>query len=55
VALLATFVHFYAQENLPYNLVVVASAEEESSGKNGLNSVLKHLPEIDCAIVGNLP
>ena len=52
VALLATFVHFYAQENLPYNLVMVASAEEESSGKNGLNSVLKHLPEIDCAIVG---
>ncbi len=52
VALLATFVHFYSQENLPYNLVMVASAEEESSGKNGLNSVLKHLPEIDCAIVG---
>nr|WP_315147434.1 M20 family metallo-hydrolase [uncultured Flavobacterium sp.] len=52
VALLATFVHFYGQENLPYNLVMVASAEEESSGKNGLNSVLKHLPEIDCAIVG---
>lgn len=52
VALLATFVHFYAQENLPYNLVMVASAEEESSGKNGLNSVLEHLPEIDCAIVG---
>lgn len=52
VALLATFVHFYAQENLPYNLVIVASAEEESSGKNGLNSVLQHLPEIDCAIVG---
>lgn len=52
VSLLATFVHFYDQENLLYNLVVVASAEEESSGKNGLNSVLKHLPEIDCAIVG---
>ena len=52
VALLATFTYFYAIENLPYNLVIVASAEEESSGKNGLNSVLKHLPELDCAIVG---
>ncbi|BDB53179.1 M20 family metallo-hydrolase [Flavobacterium ammonificans] len=52
VSLLATFVHFYGQENLPYNIVIVASAEEESSGKNGLNSVLQHLPELDCAIVG---
>lgn len=52
VSLLATFVYFYSNENLPYNIVMVASAEEESSGKNGLNSVLKHLPELDCAIVG---
>jgi len=52
VSLLATFTHFYASENLPYNIVMVASAEEESSGKNGLNSVLKHLPELECAIVG---
>jgi acetylornithine deacetylase len=52
VSLLATFVHFYKTENLPYNIVIVASAEEESSGKNGLNSVLKHLPELECAIVG---
>ncbi|MFV7236548.1 M20 family metallo-hydrolase [Flavobacterium sp. ZB4R12] len=52
VSLLATFVHFYPNEKLPYNIVMVASAEEESSGKNGLNSVLKHLPELECAIVG---
>lgn len=52
VSLLSTFVHFYSHENLPYNIVMVASAEEESSGKNGLNSVLKHLPKLDCAIVG---
>ena len=52
VSLLATFTHFYNAENLAYNLVMVASAEEESSGQNGLNSVLKHLPELDCAIVG---
>ena len=52
VSLLATFVHFYSNENLPYNIGMVASAEEESSGKNGLNSVLKQLPELECAIVG---
>jgi acetylornithine deacetylase len=52
VSLLATFAYFYSDENLPYNIVMVASAEEESSGKKGLNSVLKHLPQLDCAIVG---
>ncbi|PVX47375.1 acetylornithine deacetylase [Flavobacterium sp. 103] len=52
VSLMATFVYFYAKENLSHNIVIVASAEEESSGKKGLNSVLKHLPELDCAIVG---
>ena len=52
VSLLATFVYFYEKENLPYNIVIVTSAEEESSGKNGLNSVLKHLPELSCAVIG---
>lgn len=52
VSLLATFNWFYEATNLPYNLVMVASAEEESSGKNGLNSVLQHLPKLDCAIIG---
>jgi acetylornithine deacetylase len=52
VSLLATFTHFYTQENLHYNLVIVASAEEENSGKNGLNSMLPIIPKIDVAIVG---
>lgn len=52
VSLIATFTHFYAQENLKYNFVIVASAEEENSGPNGLNSTLSHLPEIAFAIVG---
>ncbi len=52
VSLIATFTYFYAFENLPYNLIIAATAEEESSGPNGLNSILKHLPEIDVAIVG---
>lgn len=52
VSLMATFTHFYALENLKYNLVIVASAEEESSGPNGLNSMLAIIPKIDVAIVG---
>ncbi len=52
VSLLATFTHFYSQPNLQYNLVIVASAEEESSGANGLNSMLSIIPKIDVAIVG---
>lgn len=52
VSLIATFVHFYNYEHLKYNLVLVASAEEESSGPNGLNSMLAIIPKIDVAIVG---
>ena len=52
VSLLATFTYFYHHKNLKYNLVVVASAEEESSGKNGLNSMLSIIPEVAVAIVG---
>lgn len=52
VSLLAAFTYFYSHKNLKYNLVVVASAEEESSGQNGLNSMLSVIPEIDVAIVG---
>ncbi len=36
----------------PYNLIFLASAEEEISGKNGLESVLPILPAIDFAVVG---
>lgn len=52
VSLLATFVYFYEKENLKYNIVIVASAEEENSGMNGLNSMLPIIPPIDVAIVG---
>lgn len=52
VSLIATFTHFYNKQDLNYNLVIVASAEEESSGDNGLNSMLPVIPHIDFAIVG---
>lgn len=35
-----------------YNLLWVASAEEEVSGQNGFSRVLPHLPHIDLGIVG---
>jgi len=52
VSLIATFIHFYTKKDLKYNLVIVASAEEESSGKNGLNSMLSIIPKVDVAIIG---
>lgn len=52
VSLLATFTYFFNSDKLNHNLVIVASAEEESSGPNGLNSMLPIIPKIDVAIVG---
>lgn len=52
VSLIATFTYFYNQTDLNYNLIIVASSEEESSGPNGLNCMLDILPKIDVAIVG---
>lgn len=51
VSLLATFVHFYEAE-MPFNIIFAGTAEEEISGKNGVEILLNHLPKIDCAIVG---
>ena len=36
----------------PYNLIFLASCEEEVSGKNGIESVLPELPTIRFAVVG---
>ena len=52
VSLIACFTHFYNQENLDYNLLMVASAEEESAGKKSLRYLIPDLPQIDVAIVG---
>lgn len=52
VALISTFLHFYDQEALSYNLILAATAEEEISGRNGVESLMEELPEIDLAIVG---
>ena len=52
VSLITAFCHFYKLENLKYNIVIAATAEEEISGKNGIESILTSLPKIDFAIVG---
>ncbi len=52
VSLLALFTYYYHQKDLNYNLLMVASAEEESAGENSLVGLLPKLPHIDVAIVG---
>ncbi|QNF34954.1 M20 family metallo-hydrolase [Adhaeribacter swui] len=52
VALLATFRHYYDQENLAYNLIMAATAEEEVSGVNGIELIIPQLGPIEFAIVG---
>jgi len=52
VSLIACFLYYYSKTDLKYNLVIAATAEEEISGSNGVESLLPHLGKIDCAIVG---
>lgn len=52
VSLLATFMYYYDKENLPYNIVYAASAEEEISGLNGIEVILPELENLEFAIVG---
>ncbi len=52
VCLLHTFLHFYEKE-LPFNLILVLSCEEENSGPNGMKKVWPQISEtIDFAIIG---
>lgn len=51
VSLFATFIHLNSI-NRNYNLIFLASCEEEVSGKNGIESTIPLLPHIDIAIVG---
>ncbi|WP_373495307.1 M20 family metallo-hydrolase [Aquiflexum sp.] len=51
VSLIVVFSYFYKKE-LPYNLFIAATAEEEISGPNGIESILGQLPAFELAIVG---
>lgn len=52
VSLVATFLYFYAREDLRYNFCIATTAEEEISGINGLELVIPDLGPLDFAIVG---
>jgi len=52
VTLFAVFVHLYAERDLPYNLLFAASAEEEISGAQGMESLISEWEPLDLAIVG---
>ena len=52
VSLIATFLFFYEKEDLKYNIVLAATAEEEISGHNGIEILLPELGKIDFGIVG---
>lgn len=51
VSLLAAFRALTAKEQ-PYQLIYACTAEEEVSGKNGVESILPQLGRIDLAVVG---
>jgi len=52
VTLLAVFGHFNQKNDLPFNLIYAASAEEEISGPDGMASLINELGTVDLAIVG---
>lgn len=52
VSLIVTFLYFYDKQDLKYNIIIAATAEEEISGTGGIEYTLPYLPTIDCAIVG---
>lgn len=52
VSLIAVFLEFYDQKDLPWNLIIAATAEEEISGKGGIEEIIPLLGPVDFAIVG---
>lgn len=53
VSLLAAFRHLISSPvERPYSLIFAATAEEEVSGRNGVESILPELGNVDLAIVG---
>lgn len=52
VSLILTFLYFYEQTGLKYNLVLATTAEEEISGVNGLELIIPELGKLDFGIVG---
>ena len=51
-SLIVTFCHFYDNPHLTHNVALAATAEEEISGREGLEMIVDDLPPIAFAIVG---
>ena len=47
VSLIATFIHFFNREDLPFNIILAATAEEEISGTNGVELLLNNEQFLD--------
>lgn len=52
VSLTAAFLHFYELEGLRYNLCLAVTAEEEVSGRGGLEMIVPELGPLEFALVG---
>ncbi len=52
VSLLSCFLYFYDKTDLKFNLIYAATAEEEISGKNGVELLIPELGELYFGIVG---
>ncbi|MCC5932185.1 MAG: M20 family metallo-hydrolase [Cyclobacteriaceae bacterium] len=52
VSLIMAFLHFYDKKEMPVKLALVASAEEEISGKNGIEKVFADGFQASMALVG---
>jgi len=52
VSLIAAFRYFYDKKGLKYNFCLAATAEEEISGRNGIELIIPELGPLDFAIVG---
>jgi acetylornithine deacetylase len=52
VSLISVFLHFYLRSDLPYNLCLAVTAEEENSGQKGIQCILGDLMPISFSIVG---
>ena len=52
VSLMATFLYFSQFDTIPYNLIFAATAEEENSGINGIESILEMIGPVSLAIIG---
>ena len=52
VCLLLTYLHYYERTDLPVNLCMAISTEEENSGAGGMQQLRNELPSWDWALIG---